>query len=242
LATWWGIWSSRRQLSYLAQALNFQLVTARSPAVAFLTKMGPESRSQTRSVGQWWKWQAGEVGAAALEHGGGAALGGLVVDQDVDVFDAGEMADDLGVDPGDGLEFAGPVLGVVRPGDPGGGVGLPLGGHADGSVAAGNAATAGIAGLRLGEFALHRGGGRRRDVALRLDRCCQKDILLPYDRCGCDFLSGCERRCRRLRLQDVGLGSHWCRRDCAGAGRIDSASIFRGLNICGVRGSLLSHP
>ena len=25
-------------------------------ALIFLTKMGPESRSQTRSVGQWWKW------------------------------------------------------------------------------------------------------------------------------------------------------------------------------------------
>ena len=57
-------------------------------------------------------------------------LGGEVVDEDVDVFDAGEVADDFGVDPGDGLEFSGPVLGVVGPGDPGGGVGGPLGGHA----------------------------------------------------------------------------------------------------------------
>jgi hypothetical protein len=48
----------------------------------------------------------------------------------VDVFAAGEVADDLGVDPGDGLELSGPVLGVVGPGDPGGGVGGPLGGHA----------------------------------------------------------------------------------------------------------------
>ena len=73
---------------------------------------------------------AGEVGATAAEDAGGAALGGEVVDEDVDVFDAGEMADDLGVDPGDGLEFSGPVFGVVGPGDPGGGVGRPLGGHA----------------------------------------------------------------------------------------------------------------
>ena len=57
-------------------------------------------------------------------------LGVGVVDEDVDVFAAGEVADDLGVDPGDGLEFSGPVFGVVGPGDPGGGVGLPLGGHA----------------------------------------------------------------------------------------------------------------
>ena len=73
---------------------------------------------------------AGEVGATAAEDVGGAALGGEVVDKDVDVFDAEEMADDLGVDPGDGLEIPGPVFWVVGPGHPGGGVGRPLGGHA----------------------------------------------------------------------------------------------------------------
>jgi hypothetical protein len=77
---------------------------------------------------------AGHVGAAALEDGGGAAFGVGVVDEDVEVFDVGEMAADFGVDPGDGLEFAGPVVGVVGPGDPGGGVGGPLGGHAVGLV------------------------------------------------------------------------------------------------------------
>ena len=39
------------------------------------------------------------------------------------------MADDFAIDPGDGLEFARPVLGVVGPGDPGGGVRSPFGGH-----------------------------------------------------------------------------------------------------------------
>ena len=58
-----GIWSSRRQLSYLAQALNFQLVMARSPC-GFLTKMGPESRSQTRSVCHWWKWRRARLAPA----------------------------------------------------------------------------------------------------------------------------------------------------------------------------------
>lgn len=48
----------------------------------------------------------------------------------MDVFATGEVADDFGVDPGDGLEFSGPVLGVVGPGDPGGGVEGPLGWHA----------------------------------------------------------------------------------------------------------------
>ena len=74
--------------------------------------------------------EAGEVGSGAAEEAGGTVLGVGVVDEDVDVFDSGEVADDLGVDPGDGLELAGPVLGVVGPGDPGGGVRGPLGGHA----------------------------------------------------------------------------------------------------------------
>ncbi len=81
---------------------------------------------------------AGEVGSAALENGGGATLGGLVVDENVNVFDAGEVSDDLGVDPGDGLELTGPVVGVLGPGDPGGGVGLPLGGHAEGGEGRGH--------------------------------------------------------------------------------------------------------
>ena len=50
--------------------------------------------------------------------------------EDVDGFDLGEVADDFGVDPGDGLKFSGPVFGVVGPADPGGGVRSPLGGHA----------------------------------------------------------------------------------------------------------------
>ena len=53
-----------------------------------------------------------------------------VVHDDANLLDTGKLADDLGVDPGDGLEASGPVVGVVRPGDPGGGVGLPLGRHA----------------------------------------------------------------------------------------------------------------
>jgi len=74
--------------------------------------------------------EAREIRAAALEDARGAALGGEIVDEDVDGFDGGEMANDLCVDPGDGLELAGPVVGIVRPCDPCGGVRGPLGGHA----------------------------------------------------------------------------------------------------------------
>ena len=41
-----------------------------------------------------------------------------------------EQADDFRIEPGDGLEFAGPVFGIVRPGEPCGLVRLPFGGHA----------------------------------------------------------------------------------------------------------------
>ena len=75
--------------------------------------------------------EAGHVGSVAAEHSGGAGLFGQAVYEEVDVFDAGEMADDFGVDPGDGLELVGPVFGVVGPGEPGSGVGCPLGGHAE---------------------------------------------------------------------------------------------------------------
>ncbi len=57
--------------SYLAQALKCQLVRAISP-FALRTKMGPESRVQTRSVGHAMKKDPIEIGAGALENAGGA--------------------------------------------------------------------------------------------------------------------------------------------------------------------------
>jgi hypothetical protein len=73
--------------------------------------------------------ETGEVSSGALEQAGGTALGDQVVDENVNILDARQMANDFCVDPGDGLEFVGPVFGVVGPGDPGGGMGGPLGGH-----------------------------------------------------------------------------------------------------------------
>ncbi len=54
----------------------------------------------------------------------------LVVDQNVDLLDAREMADDLRIDPRNRLELARPVGAIVRPRDPRGLVRLPLGRHA----------------------------------------------------------------------------------------------------------------
>src|SRR5207244_1573143 len=69
------------------------------------------------------------VDAAAAQAVAGAGLVGGV-GEDVDRFALVQVVDDVGVDPGDGVELAGPVVGVVRPGEPRRLVRLPLGGHA----------------------------------------------------------------------------------------------------------------
>src|ERR1700735_1452707 len=71
-----------------------------------------------------------EIGAGAFQDATGALFGGDIIHEDVDIFDAGEMADYFRVDPGDGLEFSRPVFGVVRPREPGSFMRLPFGGHA----------------------------------------------------------------------------------------------------------------
>ena len=71
-----------------------------------------------------------EVDAHGVELVGDPALHRPAADDDVDHLDAAQVADDLGVDPGDRRELAGPVVAVVRPGDPGRRVRLPFGGHA----------------------------------------------------------------------------------------------------------------
>ena len=94
------------------------------------TKVQPESRVQTRSVGQRWKRTFLFRAFASLQDLARALFRKRVVDDQVDAFVTGEVADDFGVDPRDGLEFPGPVAAVVGPGEPGGGVGLPFGRHA----------------------------------------------------------------------------------------------------------------
>ena len=75
------------------------------------------------------KLDASKIGAAADEKIASTFLRSHIVDQNVDSFDSGEVADDIAIDPGNGLEFPWPVFWIMRPCDPGGGVRLPLGGH-----------------------------------------------------------------------------------------------------------------
>jgi hypothetical protein len=64
-----------------------------------------------------------------VQDASGFFLGSGIVNQDMDVFGLMQMADDFAVDPGNWGEFAGPISGALRPGDPGGLVRLPLGRH-----------------------------------------------------------------------------------------------------------------
>ncbi len=70
-----------------------------------------------------------EVRADAREQLARARLARRVVDQDAHPLAPRQVADHLAVDPGDRRQLARPVARLVRPGDPGGGVRLPLGGH-----------------------------------------------------------------------------------------------------------------
>ncbi len=58
------------------------------------------------------------------------AFGCTIVDDQFDALVSREIADDLGVDPWNRRELAGPIAVIVGPRQPGGGVGLPFGGHA----------------------------------------------------------------------------------------------------------------
>src|SRR5215472_2122985 len=71
-----------------------------------------------------------KVSVGALEDARTAALVLLVLHEQMDTLTLGEEPDDFGVEPGNGLELAGPVLRVVRPCQPCGLVRLPFSGHA----------------------------------------------------------------------------------------------------------------
>ena len=74
-----------------------------------------------------------------VHHGPGQHLAGErfllgVVDEDVNAFASVQVADDLGVYPRDGFDLAGPVVGVMRPGEPGRGMRLPFGRHPEDGI------------------------------------------------------------------------------------------------------------
>jgi len=77
---------------------------------------------------------AAAVGAGALKYTADAFFlrGGL--NNEPDRFAGKYMADDLGENPRDRLEFSRPVFFIVGPGQEGSGMGFPLGGHAESLV------------------------------------------------------------------------------------------------------------
>lgn len=74
--------------------------------------------------------ELGKIDAVAGKDFFGFGFGGGIVDDDFNALAFGDEANDLSVDPRDGLEFSGPVFGVVRPGEPCGIMRSPLGRHA----------------------------------------------------------------------------------------------------------------
>ena len=72
----------------------------------------------------------GREGIAPLENSARLSGGGSVTHDQLDPLVFSEVADDLGINPRDGLEFARPIPAIVRPCQPCGGVRFPFGRHA----------------------------------------------------------------------------------------------------------------
>jgi len=73
----------------------------------------------------------GKIGTAHGENAAGGFLDIGVIHKDADPLNVRQFADDFAEHPRNRLEAAGPVFGIVRPGDPCGGMRLPFGGHAE---------------------------------------------------------------------------------------------------------------
>jgi hypothetical protein len=75
------------------------------------------------------EFDGSQIGLRFLQHLACALFRFGVADQNAHTLHAGQLADDFRVDPRNGRELSGPVAAIVRPGNPGGFVRLPLGGH-----------------------------------------------------------------------------------------------------------------
>jgi hypothetical protein len=71
-----------------------------------------------------FQWSVG-----SLQHFAGLFFGGAVIHDQFYALVPSQIANDFCVDPGDGVELAGPISMVVGPSQPGCGVGFPFGGH-----------------------------------------------------------------------------------------------------------------
>ncbi len=131
-ATLPAIVASFCQSGYLAQALKRQMVIAAgSLGRAFRDHEDGSAVAGPATIG----WPEVKVQSFGVHMGvtqdlerASASLG--IFHNDGDTFHPRQVADNLGIYPGDGGEFSRPVAAVVRPGQPGGSVRLPFGGHA----------------------------------------------------------------------------------------------------------------
>ena len=70
-----------------------------------------------------------QIAANALENSARGIFLGSMADENADDFTRRNVPHHFAIDPGNGREFARPVTGVVRPGEPGGFMRFPFGGH-----------------------------------------------------------------------------------------------------------------
>ena len=65
-----------------------------------------------------------------FEHGASIFFHALTVDNQIDALMLCKVADDLRIDPGNGLELSRPIAAKMRPGKPRGNMRFPFGWHA----------------------------------------------------------------------------------------------------------------
>ena len=124
------------------------------------------------------------VHSAFGENAPGAFFERGVFDQNADALHARQPPHDIAIDPRNGREFSRPIGSLVRPGEPGGFVRLPFGGHAPGHLGHFNPATA------SGSARRHRCAGRARKAS--------RGVLLP---CGADRIPPPESLRSKWRLR-----------------------------------------
>src|SRR5580704_10343382 len=103
----------------------------RGPDLAFSAayKNGAEITNPTAVGGYVKEFHGGKICSRGFQDPANRAFHRLVLDKNSDALDLREMAHDVRVNPGNGSKFSRPVGFFMRPGEPGGGVRFPFGGH-----------------------------------------------------------------------------------------------------------------
>ena len=97
-------------------------------------KNGPKITNPPAVGGRDEEIDGSQVYAAAVQDFSRTISSGGIIDDDAHPLNAGEVTDNVGVDPRNRLEFAGPIGEFVRPGEPRRDLRLPFGRHSEALV------------------------------------------------------------------------------------------------------------